>query len=131
MGIFSPAETEYLGSQQLARAATVGPDQRPHVVPVTFRVEPDGQSVSIVGYNLAKSKKWRDLGENDAISLVIDDVLPPWQPRGIEVRGRAVLMAGDNGGEPSIRVVPERVISWGIDTDAYQRSARDVPGAPA
>jgi len=61
--------------------------------------------------------------------MVIDDVLPPWQPRGIEIRGRAELVPGDGGGEPSIRVVPQRVISWGIDTDAYQRPARNVPGA--
>ena len=60
--------------------------------------------------------------------MVIDDVLPPWPPRGIEVRGRAELVSSADGGEPSIRVPPERVISWGIDTDAFQRSARNVPG---
>ena len=129
MGIFSTAESEFLGSQQLARVATVGADGRPHVVPVTFRVAADGLSIHIVGSNLTQSKKWRDLSENEAISMVVDDVLPPWQPRGIEVRGRAELVSGADGGEASIRVVPERVISWGIDTDAYQRSARNVSGA--
>ncbi|MFL5881601.1 MAG: pyridoxamine 5'-phosphate oxidase family protein, partial [Actinomycetota bacterium] len=35
MSAFTPPEIAYLTSQGLARLATVGPDGRPHVVPVT------------------------------------------------------------------------------------------------
>ncbi|HXJ66443.1 MAG TPA: pyridoxamine 5'-phosphate oxidase family protein [Actinomycetota bacterium] len=37
MSVFTDAELEYLGSQPLARLATVGPDGQPHVSPVTSR----------------------------------------------------------------------------------------------
>jgi pyridoxamine 5'-phosphate oxidase family protein len=38
-------------------------------------------------------------------------VLPPWRPRGIEVRGRAEVVMEP---QPLIRIHPERVRSWGL-----------------
>jgi pyridoxamine 5'-phosphate oxidase family protein len=40
-------------------------------------------------------------------------------PRGIEVRGRAEAIADP---EPLIRIYPERIVSWGIDSAAVDRS---------
>lgn len=37
------------------------------------------------------------------------DVLPPWRPRGVEIRGRATTV-GD-----TIVIHPTRVTSWGMD----------------
>ncbi|MFI7644068.1 hypothetical protein [Nonomuraea sp. NPDC049400] len=59
---------------------------------------------------------------------MIDDVLPPWRPRGIEIRGRAEAIAGD---APLIRLYPSRVVSWGLHdgrTIEATYRARDVPG---
>ena len=124
MTTLRPAETEYLAAQPLGRLATVGEAGDPHVVPVTFTYNEAEGSVDVVGHNLTTSKKWRDLSRNPAVSIVVDDVLPPWQPRGIELRGTAELDAG----APAIRIRPSRVISWGIDSDAYSPVARNVDG---
>jgi pyridoxamine 5'-phosphate oxidase family protein len=61
----------------------------------------------------------------------------PWTPRGIEIRGRAELH--DSGGEERFggggwdsawfSIVPQRIISWGIEGPAFSaagRSARSV-----
>ena len=43
----------------------------------------------IGGHDFARRKKWRDVVENPWVALVVDDVLPPWRPRMVEIRGRA------------------------------------------
>jgi pyridoxamine 5'-phosphate oxidase family protein len=44
-------------------------------------------------------------------AIVIDDVRPPWRPRGVEVRGRAEAIVEP----PMIRIHAERIVSWGLD----------------
>jgi pyridoxamine 5'-phosphate oxidase family protein len=122
----SPAEIEYLARQPLGRIATVGDAGDPHVVPVSFTFDEATGTVDVVGHNLVSSKKWKDLTRNPAVSIVVDDVLPPWRPRGIEFRGTAELDAA----APAIRIRPRRVIAWGIDTDAYSPVARTVDVGP-
>ena len=139
MSTFSEKEIEYLRGQRLARIATVGPEGSPHVVPVGFRLAADEDTIEIGGHGLSRSKKWRDLQANPRIAFVVDDLvtMSPWTPRGIEVRDRAEL--NDEGGQDKfsgggwdkvwIRVVPERIVSWGIDGPAFSdagRSARSV-----
>lgn len=70
--------------------------------------------------------KFRDVERTGEAALVIDDVVPPWRPRGIEVRGRA-----EARGDPAavIRIHPGRIISWGLADDdgrAEPREARNV-----
>jgi pyridoxamine 5'-phosphate oxidase family protein len=69
------------------------------------------------------------------IHSVIDDIASyqPWKVRGIEIRGEAELhLTGGEGifegSEPAmIRIIPKRIVSWGIDTEAYGRAnARSV-----
>jgi len=52
-------------------------------------------------------------------AIVIDDVLPPWQPRGIEIRGHAEAVPGPPA---MIRIYPTRIISWGLDGGRYARN---------
>jgi pyridoxamine 5'-phosphate oxidase family protein len=117
MSIFSSAELAYLRSdtRRLGRLATVGPDGTPHVVPLGWTLDPTGSFIEIGGRNLARSKKFRDVASTGRAALVIDDVLPPWRPRGIEIRGRAEAVPGPAAG---IRLFPERVISWGLHEGA-------------
>ena len=132
MSNFTPAEIEYLKSQRLGRLATVNAAGEPHVVPVGFRYNAELDTIDIGGLNITQSKKFRDVSRNGRAALVVDDVLPPWQPRGIEVRGRAEIVA--TGGQeivPSfvpeiIRVFPTRIISWGLEGDAYHSNSRSV-----
>jgi pyridoxamine 5'-phosphate oxidase family protein len=142
MSTFTDNESEYLHGQRLARIATADRNASPHVVPVGFRLSDDGAAIEIGGHNLSKSKKWRDLQANPKIAIVIDDLatVDPWAPRGIEVRGRAELHKsggvekfGPGGWDQAwVRIIPQRVISWGIEGPAFSaagRSARSIGGS--
>jgi Pyridoxamine 5'-phosphate oxidase len=72
--VFTPAEIAYLQSQRLGRLATVGADGQPHVVPVSFRYNPDLGTIDIGGHDFAKRKKFRDVQQNPRVAFVIDDL---------------------------------------------------------
>jgi pyridoxamine 5'-phosphate oxidase family protein len=132
MSNFTPAEIEYLKSQRLGRLATVNNKGEPHVVPVSFRYNPEFDAIDIGGHNIAPTKKYRDAARRGRVAFVVDDVLPPWKPRGIEIRGRAEVFP--TGGQEIvssfapeiIRVYPIRIIGWGIESDAHQAQSRTV-----
>jgi pyridoxamine 5'-phosphate oxidase family protein len=123
MSSFTSAEVDYLQSQRLGRLATVGPNDQPHVVPVSFRYNPDQDTIDIGGHDFASRKKYRDVRRNPRVAFVVDDLrsVNPWVPRGIEIRGEAEIL--ESGGteimaafSPEMfRVRPRRIISWGID----------------
>jgi pyridoxamine 5'-phosphate oxidase family protein len=123
---FTERELAYLqGERRLARLATVGADGTPHVAPVGWRLADDG-AIEVEGISLDRTKKYRDIRATGRAAIVVDDVLPPWQPRGVEVRGRAEALAGPR---PLIRIHPERVVSWGIESQRMgDRHARTVRG---
>jgi pyridoxamine 5'-phosphate oxidase family protein len=120
---FTEAELAYLqGDRRLARLATVGSDGTPHVTPVgMWSVDPDSGVVEVTGHDFAATKKFRDVARRPRAAIVVDDVLPPWRPRGVEVRGRAEALAGP---QPRIRIHPERIVAWGLDNPG--RHARGV-----
>ncbi len=132
MSHFTPAEIEYLKSQRLGRLATVNSTGEPHVVPVGFRYNAELDTIDIGGRNIAPTKKYRDAARQGRVAFVVDDVLPPWKPRGIEIRGRAEVFP--TGGQEIvssfapeiIRVYPIRIIDWGIESDTYQAQSRTV-----
>jgi pyridoxamine 5'-phosphate oxidase family protein len=123
MSAFTERELDYLSERRpdrLGRIATVGKDGTPHVVPVGWRFNAELDSVDVGGMNLARTKKFKDVRRSGKASIVIDDLesIDPWSPRGIEVRGRAEIVE-----EPRqlIRIHPERVISWGLESDDFTR----------
>lgn len=126
MTLFTEPEIAYLTSERrLARLATIGSDGMPHVTPVGWRINSELETIDVRGHSLDKTKKFRDVLRSGRAAIVIDDLLPPWQPRGIEVRGEAEAIAADEG---LIRIHPRRILSWGIETtEPGSRSARDVP----
>jgi pyridoxamine 5'-phosphate oxidase family protein len=131
MSVFSPNEIKYLQSQRLGRIATVGPDGQPHVVPVSFRYNPELDTVDIGGHSFAKRKKFRDVRKNPRVAIVVDDIasLNPWKVRGIEIRGEAeILETGGQSVQPffdaeMFRIRPAKVISWGLESDKAPASA--------
>jgi pyridoxamine 5'-phosphate oxidase family protein len=107
----------------------------PNNVPVGFRYNPELGTIDIVGMNLSASKKFRNIQRDGRVSFVVDDVLPPWKPRAVEVRGTAEAITGPRAGQVAqgpddalIRVLPQQIISWGIDSDAYRPNSRKVNG---
>lgn len=133
MSNFTAAEIAYFATQRLGRLATVNASGEPHVVPVSFRYNAELDTIDIGGHGIGKSKKFRDAGRQGKAAFVVDDVLPPWKPRGIEVRGTAEVHA--TGGQEInanfdpelIRIYPKRIIGWGIDSDeAFSSNRRTV-----
>jgi pyridoxamine 5'-phosphate oxidase family protein len=129
MSAFTQSELEYLGErrpERLGRIATVGKDGTPHVVPVGWRLNPELDVIEVGGMNLTATKKFRDVRRSGRASIVIDDLetIDPWKPRGIEIRGRAEAVEGER---PRIRIRPERIVSWGLESDSLnERHSRSV-----
>jgi pyridoxamine 5'-phosphate oxidase family protein len=131
---FTEKEIEYLRGQRLGRVATVGTGGAPHIAPVGFRINAEDGTIEIGGHGLSKSKKWRDLQANQKVAFVVDDLesVNPWTPRGIEIRGRAEIhdeggaeRFGGGGWDPAwFAVVPQRIISWGIEAPAFSAGGR-------
>ncbi len=129
---FTASELEYLAGQRLGRIATVQPDGTLQCSPVGFRFNPGLGTLDVSGYNLAASRKFKNIADNGKVAFVVDDLasVQPWRPRCVEIRGHAEALADAEGG-PIIRIHPERIISFGIDeTDTPAHSltvnARDV-----
>jgi pyridoxamine 5'-phosphate oxidase family protein len=132
MSVFTELEIEYMAGQRLGRIATVGADGQPHVVPTTFRYNADEDAIDVGGMRMSTTKKTRDIQRTGRASIVIDDVLPPWSPRMIEVRGTAEVIAtggkatfGDNFEDTVVRIRPARIVAFGIDP-GDSASARSV-----
>jgi pyridoxamine 5'-phosphate oxidase family protein len=114
-----------LQSQRLGRMATVNEKGDLHVVPVGFRYNPEHETIDIGGHNFASSKKYREAVRHGRIAFVVDDVLPPWKPRFVEVRG--TVQAFSEGGKTinaqfasdMLRLTPTYIVSFGINDDGF------------
>ncbi|MFE9101930.1 PPOX class F420-dependent oxidoreductase [Actinomadura geliboluensis] len=124
-------EREYLSTQRLGRLATVGPKGDPQNNPVGFAYNAETGTIDIRGWNLAESRKYRNLRDNDQVAFVVDDLasVQPWKVRGVEVRGRAepAVVEGPQGADDVIRIHPRVVFSWGLDPDAEGMTRRTIP----
>jgi pyridoxamine 5'-phosphate oxidase family protein len=132
MSVFTETEIEYFAGQRLGRIATVGPDGQPHVVPTSFRYSPEHDAIEVGGLRMSQTKKVRDVRHSGRAAIVVDDVLPPWQPRMIEIRGTAEVVPDggkalrDNFEDTIIRIRPRRIVSFGINPGEEVASARSV-----
>ena len=135
MSVFTDKEIEYLAGQRLGRIATVGADGQPHVVPTSFRYNPDHDAIDVGGLRMSQTKKVRDVRQTGRATIVVDDVLPPWQPRMIEIRGTAeVVPSGgkalmDSFEDTVVRITPTRIIAFGIDSGDRESNARSITPA--
>ncbi|MEP7024773.1 MAG: PPOX class F420-dependent oxidoreductase [Actinomycetota bacterium] len=121
MSAFSAAERAYLAERRLGRLATVDAAGLPHVVPLGWSYNAELDTIDLSGRDFARTAKFRNAAANPNVALVVDDVLPPWRPRAVMVRGRAEALpdARDaSGGSLGaiVRIHPLQVLSWGLDT---------------
>jgi pyridoxamine 5'-phosphate oxidase family protein len=116
MSVFTEAELEFLAGQRIARLATASAAGQPDVSAVGFAVE--GDSITSGGMDITKTIRHRHLLENPVAALVVDELasIDPWRPRGIKVRGSAVIEEVRGGLQ--IRITPETIWSWGLNEDA-------------
>ncbi|PND56394.1 pyridoxamine 5'-phosphate oxidase [Mycobacterium sp. ENV421] len=135
---FKPHEIEYLKSADLGRLATIAPDGTLQNSPVGFSYNDALGTLDVVGYNMAKSRKFRNLATNNTVAFVVDDIASrsPWRVRCLEIRGTAEQAETDSPGDgidtAIIRITPKRIISFGIDdteTEPHDLvpDSRDVP----
>ena len=95
-------------------------------MPVGWRFNRELDTIDVGGMNLPRTKKSRDVRRNGHAAIVIDDLgsVDPWQPRGIEIRGRAEAIEADRA---LIRIPPDRIVSWGFkNPEVGRRHSRDV-----
>ena len=121
MSVFSDAELAYLAEGKLGRLATIDPTGQPSNVPVGWRHNTELDTIDIGGRDFAASAKFRNVRANPKVAFVVDDLLPPWQPRCVLIRGTAEAIAataGPDGTEHGalIRITPTKVVSWGLET---------------
>ena len=107
---FSKEESDFLKEQRLGRIATVSLLMQPHVVPVAF--EFDGSCIYFGGLNIKNSLKFKNILKNNKVAFVVDDLISitPWKPRGIEIRGIAEILRGND----YVKIVPFKKLSWGF-----------------
>ncbi|MHB8587448.1 MAG: PPOX class F420-dependent oxidoreductase [Candidatus Dormibacteraceae bacterium] len=129
MSAFTPDEIACMtGERRLARIATVGADGTPPVMPVGWTYNQELDTIDVVGRDFGTAKKYCDVAHSGLAAIVIDDVVPPWQPRGIEVRGRAQAV---RGAQPMIRMAPGSHPLQGVVsrvTPPRSQEVRKVPG---
>ena len=121
MSVFTEKELAYLrDGANLGRLATIGPDGMPHVVPVGWRYNPDLDTIDIGGRDpdeFVGTRKFRDVRADPRVGFVVDDVLPPWRPRCVTLRGSAQAVDErhpDGSRTTLIRITPTKVTSWGV-----------------
>jgi pyridoxamine 5'-phosphate oxidase family protein len=122
MSVFSAAELAFLAEGgKLGRLATVDAHGQPHVVPVGWNYNSETDTIDIGGRDLGNTRKFRNVrNSNPKVAIVIDEVLPPWKPRCVQVRGTAEALdrATAPDGRPrgaTIRISPTKVVSWGLE----------------
>jgi pyridoxamine 5'-phosphate oxidase family protein len=107
---------------RLGRLATVDAHGQPHVVPVGWSYNAELDTIDIGGHDFARTRKFRSVQQHPLAAFVVDDVLPPWRPRAVQVRGpaEAIAAARSSDGQPPrpiIRITPTKVVSWGLESD--------------
>jgi pyridoxamine 5'-phosphate oxidase family protein len=120
MSSFSDAELTYLAKGKLGRLATIDVNGLPHLVPLGWTYNEELDTIDVRGRDFDHTRKFHNVQANPNVALVVDDVVPPWQPRCVLIRGRAQALHDTYGpdGEalgPTIRITPSQVISWGMD----------------
>jgi pyridoxamine 5'-phosphate oxidase family protein len=119
---FTQAEIDYLAAQRLGRLATAQPDGTLQVSPVGFHYNADLGVIDISGYNMAASRKYRNVLDNGRVAFVVDDIVSvqPWRVRCLEIRGVGAAIGSRPGSasgssEAIIRIHPRRIISFGLE----------------
>lgn len=130
-------ERAFLKTQPIGRLATVDGDGAPQNNPVGFFHNAETGTFDIGGFALGSTRKFRNVRRNPHVALVIDELVStdPWQVRGMEIRGEAEALTGQDPPRPGmstelIRIHPRRIYTWGIEPDEPGMTRRDAEPAP-
>ena len=121
--MFTEKERSYLGSQRLARLATVSPAGQPDADVVGFEL--DGDEILIGSYqNLAGSRKYKNVADGGGkVSLIVDSLasVDPMDPVAVKIHGTAAIehRNGRFGPMEYIVIRPLTSWSWGVEGPAF------------
>jgi len=127
---FTEKEKAFLSKHEVCRLATVHPDSRPHVVPVSYIFD-EGFFYVATDY---ETKKLENIRRNSKVALVVDEYRPN---RAVMVEGVASIIERgpefkriyamfhrhfawvrrdpwSEGEAPFLAIKPERKASWGL-----------------
>ncbi len=132
MNRFTPAEIEFLKAHRLGRLATLSTNADLHVVPNSFRYNPETDTLDLGGHTLTATKKYHDALRHGRVAFVVDDFAPEGFPRFVEVRG--TVEAVPEGGQainpkfpPAIlRLTPTYIVSIGLNDTVVQPGQNNV-----
>ena len=133
---FKPHEIAFLRQAELGRLATIQRDGRPQNSPVGFSYNEELGTIDVAGYRMSASQKFRNIAHDNRVAFVVDDIVSrnPWRVRCLEIRGIAEQAeippshgaAGDELDTAIIRVMPRRIISFGIDDQTSEPHQLEV-----
>jgi pyridoxamine 5'-phosphate oxidase family protein len=152
MGIFTEAEIEYMEQQRLGRLATITRKGDPHVVPVNYMYNPRFECIDIIGRDMTKSLKYKNIVGFGRASFVVDDVVSimPYRTRLLHIRGPAEIVIRKEGDPlptpPSaskmtvenmamrfrlispemIRIRVEKIVAAGLGDDPAEMTSRTI-----
>lgn len=94
MGIFTENEIKYMAQERLGRLATITKKGDPHVIPVNYMYNPEFECIDIIGKEMTKSLKYKNIVGFPRASFVVDDVvsLMPYRTRLLHIRGAAEIV---------------------------------------
>jgi PPOX class probable F420-dependent enzyme len=138
--VLDPEARAYLDRHRVARLATAGRDGAPHVVPLCYARAGDAIYFVIDAKPKraagAALKRMRNIAENPAVALLVDDYDEDWSALGyLLLRGRAAVvtdaaeraralarlrdrypqyraMALEGPAHPVVRITPQRAHRW-------------------
>lgn len=129
------AHARYLETHSHGRLATVAPDGSPQNKPVGYRYDRSSGTIDIGGLGMEASAKYRNVGANPDVALVVDDVVGEGAAgvRFVEVRGRAERAVDERRLEEGlsrhvIRIHPRRIVSWNVHAERPGMHAVDLAG---
>jgi PPOX class probable F420-dependent enzyme len=70
----------FLDEQKVVTVATIGPNRRPHLMPLWYVPQPDG---TLIGWTFAKSQKAKNLERDPHATLQVEDGVEYQELRGV------------------------------------------------
>ena len=103
---------DFLAEHKIVSVATVGPSGRPHLVPLWYVPQPDGD---LIGWTFAKSQKAKNLERDPRATLQVEDGVEYQELRGVMLECNV-----------AVEREPEKVAGYGMEI--FERYAPRAEG---
>ena len=115
---------EFLESAHTLQVASIGPDGRPHLVPMWFSVDDEG---CIVFTTYRSSQKVRNIERDPRVTLLVEDGVVYDKLRGVMIEGEAELLDDVEVTRNVMRLIGVKYYSEGAGGDSARAGAQARP----